>query len=54
VGRRGEVYTHSPEINCIARFTVDKQSFCYSNVPTIETKELFVLAANRPLVGTSI
>ena len=35
-------------------FTVYKHSFCYSNAPTIETKELFVSTANRLLVGTLI
>ena len=38
----------------IAIFTVYKHPFCYSNVPTMKTKELFVSVANRPLVGTLI
>ena len=36
----------------IGKISVYKHSFCYSNVPTIRTKELFVSTANRPLVGT--
>ena len=36
----------------IAMFTVYKNSFSYLNVPTITTKELFVLAFNRTVVGT--
>ena len=35
-------------------FTVYKHSFCYSNVPTIKTKELFVSTANKLLVDTLI
>ena len=34
--------------------TYSFHSFYYSNVPTIETKELFVSTANRLLVGTLI
>ena len=34
--------------------SVYKHSFCYSNVPTTGTKELFVTTANRTLVGTLI
>ena len=35
-------------------YTVYKHSLYYSNVPTIETKELFASTANRLLVGTLI
>ena len=35
----------------IARFTVYKHCFSFSNVPTIKTKEIFVSIASRPLVG---
>ena len=38
----------------IAMFTVYQHSFCYSNVPTMKTEELFVSTANRTLVGTLI
>ena len=38
----------------IGKISVYKHSFCYSNVPTTGTKELFVSTANRPLVGTLI
>ena len=36
----------------IGKIAVYKHSFCYSNVPTTKTKELFVSTANRSLVGT--
>ena len=38
----------------IGKISVYKHSFCYSNVPTTGTKELFVSTANRTLVSKLI
>ena len=38
----------------IGKISVYKHSFCYSNVLTTGTKELFVSTANSTLVGTLI
>ena len=38
----------------LGMISVYKHSFCYSNVPTTGTKEPFVSAANKALVGTLI
>ena len=48
------ILLESIDPNLIAMFTVYKHSFCYSNVLTIEPKELFVSTANRLLVDTLI
>ena len=54
LGRFRRFRKRRPSIPVIAIFTVYKHSFCYSNVPTMKTKELVVSTANRPLVGTLI
>ena len=49
----GSVEELGAELLPIAMVTIYKQCFCYSNVPTIETKELFVSTANRLLLLAS-
>ena len=44
---------HNSGVNkCKGNFTVYKQFFCYLNFANHITKESFVLAASRSLVGT--